>query len=63
LVYSFATGGPVGPQMKPQKWSLDALGTHDEGLHKNAKEFDEVFLATFQEALGATLPTVTELPR
>lgn len=41
LVFSFAAGGPVGPQLKPVRWSLDSPGTHDEGLHKNAAEFDK----------------------
>jgi hypothetical protein len=39
LVFSFKCGGPVGPQMKPLRWSLDEEGTHDPGLHKNTAEF------------------------
>src|SRR5687767_13350385 len=46
LVFSFAAGGPVGPQMKPLRWSNDPDGTLDEGLHKNAAEFREAFERT-----------------
>jgi len=39
LVFSIATGGPVGPQLKPLRWSLDPPGTENPGLHANAAEF------------------------
>jgi hypothetical protein len=40
LVYSTACGGPVGPQLRLIRWSLDPPGTEDQGLHHNAKEFE-----------------------
>ena len=39
LVFSLKCGGPVGPQLKPLRWSLDEAGTHDAGLHANSAEF------------------------
>lgn len=37
-VYSFAFGGPVGPQLKPVRLSSDEPGTLDEGLQRNASQ-------------------------
>lgn len=51
LVSSFAAGGPTGPQLKPLKWSLDSRGVLDQGLHQNAKEFDEALRASLEGAL------------
>jgi len=62
LVFSFAAGGPVGSQLKPVQWSLDPPGTHDEGLYKNAKEFEEAFNRVFERAikeLAASNPACT----
>lgn len=51
LVFSFKCGGPVGPQMKPLRWSLDEAGTEDPGLHKNTDEF----LSNLMRVLSAAL--------
>src|SRR5207253_1827604 len=32
IVNTFAAGGPVGPELKPLRWSLDPEGTKDAGL-------------------------------
>lgn len=39
VVSSIKCGGPVGPQLKPIRWSLDEPGTADAGLHSNTTEF------------------------
>jgi hypothetical protein len=39
LVPSVACGGPVGPQLRLLRWSLDSSGMHDRGLPANAQEF------------------------
>jgi hypothetical protein len=38
-VPSVACGGPVGPQLRLLRWSLDSSGMHDRGLPANAQEF------------------------
>lgn len=38
-VMAVALGGPVGPQMKPLRWSGDSPGTVDQRLTANAREF------------------------
>ena len=38
-IFSIKCGGPVGPQLKPIRFTLDPKGTVDEGLHANCKEF------------------------
>lgn len=53
LVSSFAAGGPTGPQLKPLKWSLDDRGVLDQGLHQNAKEFDDALRASLKCALSS----------
>ena len=53
LVYTFAVGGPVGPQLRPIQWSGDPPGTQDQGLHQNAKEFEEALNATLERAIAA----------
>jgi hypothetical protein len=53
LVPSIATGGPVGPQLKPLRWSLDESGTHDAGLHANAAEFATAFDASMSAGIVA----------
>lgn len=52
LVYSFAVGGPLGPQLKPITWSGDPLGTQDQGLHRNAEEFEGALNATLDRAIN-----------
>jgi hypothetical protein len=39
-VYSMAVGGPIGPQLKPVRYSEDPEGTLDQGLLANAAEFE-----------------------
>lgn len=51
LVFSLKCGGPVGPQMKPLRWSLDEPGTADAGLHRNTDEF----LTNMARALSSAL--------
>jgi hypothetical protein len=51
IVFSFKCGGPVGPQLRPMRWSLDPLGTIDNGLHKNTEEF----LSSLEQVLTAYL--------
>lgn len=53
VVPSIATGGPVGPQLKPLRWSLDESGTHDAGLHANAAEFEAEFDAAMRIGIAA----------
>lgn len=53
LIFSYAAGGPVGPQLKPVRWSLDPPGTQDNGLHKNAKEFEEALDRTLERSIAA----------
>jgi hypothetical protein len=53
LVFSIATGGPVGPQLKPLRWSLDDEGTLDAGLHANAAEFERELNSVLTRALAA----------
>ena len=38
-VPSIACGGPVGPQLRSVRWSLDPKGSADPGLRANALEF------------------------
>ncbi len=52
LVFSFKCGGPVGPQLKPLRWSLDETGTQDAGLHKNTAEFLSNLTRAFSGAIG-----------
>jgi hypothetical protein len=52
-VMSIALGGPVGPQLKPMRWSEDPPGTLDKGLHANAREFCSALESTLVRALGA----------
>lgn len=53
LVFSIATGGPVGPQLKPLRWSLDQPGTMDDGLQKNASEFEAALNTVLKKAISA----------
>ena len=39
IVPSLKCGGPVGPQLKPIRFSLHPEGTADGGFHKNCSEF------------------------
>jgi len=53
LLFSLATGGPVGPQLRPLRWSMDAPGTQDPGLHANAAEFESTFNSALRAGLDA----------
>jgi hypothetical protein len=55
LVFSLACGGPVGPQLRLIRWSLDPAGTDDKGLHHNAREFENAFKETVSRATSALL--------
>jgi len=50
-VMAIALGGPVGPQLKPVRWSHDPVGTVDAGLHANAREFCSSLEATLLAAV------------
>ncbi len=52
LVYSTACGGPVGPQLRLLRWSLDPPGTEDRGLHENAREFEGALESCLTRALS-----------
>ncbi len=52
IVSSFATGGPVGPQLKPIRWSSDPIGTNDDGLHANAAELDMALVGVLERAIA-----------
>ena len=45
-VMAVAIGGPIGPQLKPVRWSSDPVGTVDAGLRANAQEFCSALEAT-----------------
>lgn len=49
LVFSVACGGPVGPQLRLLRWSLDPKGSDDQGLHHNAKEFENALPAGYPQ--------------
>jgi hypothetical protein len=53
LVYSMACGGPVGPQLRLLRWSLDPPGIDDQGLHHNAKEFERALEGCLSRAVSA----------
>ncbi|MBK8210415.1 MAG: hypothetical protein IPK78_11045 [Rhodospirillales bacterium] len=53
LVYSTACGGPVGPQLRLLRWSLDPTGTQDQGLHHNAREFEHALEVCLSRAISA----------
>jgi hypothetical protein len=53
LVFSLKCGGPVGPQLKPVRWSLDEEGTLDSGLHENTAEFLSNLARAMSSALEA----------
>jgi hypothetical protein len=53
LVPSIATGGRVGPQLKPLRWSLDPQGTNDAGLYANAREFERRLDMLLSQAIAA----------
>lgn len=53
LVPSAACGGPVGPQLRLLRWSLDSPGTHDKGLPVNTHEFLSALHRVLQSALTA----------
>jgi hypothetical protein len=55
LVFSAACGGPVGPQLRLLRWSLDPIGTEDQGLHHNAREFVDAFTSCMSRATSALL--------
>jgi hypothetical protein len=59
LVYSTACGGPVGPQLRLLRWSLDPPGTQDQGLHHNAKEFEHALEVCLSRAISAGSPNPT----
>lgn len=52
LVYSTACGGPVGPQLRLLRWSLDPPGTEDQGLHHNANEFEHALESCLSRAVS-----------
>jgi hypothetical protein len=52
LVPSIACGGPVGPQLRALRWSLDPDGSHDPGLRVNAAEFAFNLRAVMRRARG-----------
>jgi hypothetical protein len=51
--YSVAAGGPVGPQLRPIRWSEDPPGTKDQGLHANAREFEQALQRCLTRAIDA----------
>jgi hypothetical protein len=51
IVFSFKCGGPVGPQLKALRWSLDEEGSMDDGLHKNTAEFLSSLETTLSSAV------------
>jgi hypothetical protein len=51
-VYSFAYGGPAGPQLKPVRFSGDPPGSLDEGLAANAAEFERNIESTLAGAIS-----------
>jgi hypothetical protein len=53
LVPSIACGGPVGPQLRLIRWSLDSTGSHDPGLRANATEFTNNLLLALRRARSA----------
>jgi hypothetical protein len=52
LVFSVRAGGPVGPQLKPLRWSLDPPGTEDRGFHANFAEFSDALKRALERALA-----------
>jgi hypothetical protein len=52
LVPSIACGGPVGPQLRLLRWSLDPPGTQDRGLPANVAEFLSGLQRTIQRAIS-----------
>ena len=53
LVPSIACGGPVGPQLRSVRWSLDEKGSSDPGLKANAIEFAGNLRSVLQRARSA----------
>jgi hypothetical protein len=51
IVFSFKCGGPVGPQLKALRWSLDEEGSMDNGLHANTTEFVAALERTLLSAI------------
>lgn len=54
LVPSVACGGPVGPQLRLIRWSLDPAGSSEGGLPANAAEFCRALQSTLRRASNAT---------
>jgi hypothetical protein len=61
--YSVAAGGPVGPQLRPIRWSEDPPGTKDPGLHANAREFEQALQGCLTRAVDALSAGTAESPR
>jgi hypothetical protein len=55
IVSSFSAGGPVGPRIRPIRWSLDPPGTNDPGLHANATEFNAALESLLEAAIQKCL--------
>ncbi len=62
IVFSFATGGPVGPQFKPLRWSLDPEGITDEGLWKNSNDFKNEIESRLSKAIEELRSNTYEAP-
>ncbi len=50
-VYSFAYGGPAGPQLKPIRAADDPPGSLDDGLLSNAAEFEDALEKVLSSAV------------
>lgn len=54
IVFSFMISEPLGPQLKPLRWSLDPKGVNDDGLWKNAESFEHEINRRLERAIEKT---------
>jgi hypothetical protein len=59
LVYTTACGGPVGPQLRPLRWSLDPPGTQDHGCITTLKSSNTPSEVCLSRAISAASPKPT----
>ena len=55
IVFSHSVG-PSGPKLRSIRWSLDEPGTQDQGLWKNAAEFENLLNEALEAGIGHKAP-------